>query len=28
VDGKGNVYVMNCDEEKVWIDKYPAEMFK
>ena len=28
VDGRGNVYVMNCDEEKVWIDKYPAEMFK
>jgi len=28
VDGKGNVYLMNCDEEKVWIDKYPAEMFK
>ena len=28
VDGRGNVYVMNCGEEKVWIDKYPAEMFK
>jgi len=28
VDNRGNVYVMNCDEEKVWIDKYPAEMFK
>jgi len=28
VDNRGNVYVITCGEEKVWIDKYPAEMFK
>jgi len=28
VDNRGNVYVMTCGEEKVWIDKYPTEMFK